>query len=342
MYDLHPEMNDFYASHVRLSQAKRNELAGLRDLNLQRLNEGLALLGEDDDRTYGEPVDHCDQGSYPMHTLNQNPTDEYDIDEAIIFRQVDLPADPCDARQHIVRAFRRLGIPFKKDPERRTNAVTIWYAEGYHVDFAVYRFSRDGVGAEITEHAGPEWKPRNPRAITAWFDRLVQTRSPSQALGATVEAGQFRKVVRLLKVFTRSRVDWDLPGGMIISKLVEECYRAHPTRDDVALYDTAQRIRDRLGSSLEVCDPLYPNQQLTDKDRHLKQVERLREELMEALDHLAVLEQADCTRTQAMDAWHWFFNHDFWLEDSESGGEATKVAAPLLVGRSVREARPFA
>ena len=31
MYDLHNELNEFYADHVRLGKKRRNDLAGFRD-----------------------------------------------------------------------------------------------------------------------------------------------------------------------------------------------------------------------------------------------------------------------------------------------------------------------
>jgi hypothetical protein len=340
MYDMHQKMNTFYHTHVRLPQAKREELGGYRDLNLERLNEGLALIGEEDDTTYAQPITHCDQGSYAMHTLNQNPANEYDIDEAIIFRKEDLPADPCDARRRIERAFRKVGGNFKIPPEARTNAVTVWYAEGYHVDFAVYRRTVNGWGQEITEHAGPEWKVRSAQEITDWFTRQVNQRSPRRDLGATVEAGQFRKVVRLLKAFARSRPEWNLPGGIIISKLVDECYQQDASRDDRALYLTAKAVRTRLLDNTTVLDPIHPEQQLTDKQAHVKQVERLCAQLGQALEELAVLWREDCTQNQALAAWHWFFNHDFWLPDS--GEESTaKVSAVRRSLPDVRESQPF-
>ena len=346
MYDLHAKMNTFYHRHVRLSSEKREELREHRNTNLTRLEQGLDKMSEQDGVDYAYPVRDPDQGSYAMHTLNQRPNQDYDIDVGIIFRAGDLPNDPHDARKRIERAFREAGGNFKREPKARTNAVTMWYGEGYHIDFAVYREVDDGLGGTYTEHAGAEWKKRDPVEITNWFTDQVRDRSPSKANGAKVESGQFRKVVRLIKMFTKSREAWDLPGGIIISKLVEECYRPHSERDDVALYDTMAAIRSRLLGDLEVYDPIHTDQKLTYKSLFHKQVERFRDTLGDAIDnHLHVLFQADCTEPIARQAWCWVFNHEFWCSDEEDEAEGSKSTSSPSVFRSnsdVRESPPFA
>jgi hypothetical protein len=339
MYDLHSKMATFYEHWVRLSNDQRQELAQFRDTNLTRLNTGLDRIGEEDNRVYAHPVDHCDQGSYPMHTMTQHPDNDYDIDVAIIFRAGDLPADPCDARRHIARAMRASGGGFKTPPEARTNAVTMRYADGRHVDFAVYHQVQDGWGGVTLEHAGPEWKPRNPTDIVDWFCDLVRDRSPQPGLGASVRQGQLRRVVCLLKVFAKSRPGWRLPGGLIISALVAECYRGDPQRDDQALHATVAAIYQRLLLSTAVADPIFPNQQLTDKEKHQREVERFCVRLGEALEHLEILNDVTCTRSQALSAWHWFYAHDFWLEEPDT--EEKAISAVHISRSNVREAQPF-
>ncbi len=337
-------MVTFYHNHVRLPNTKRTELAGHRDTNLERLNTGLDKIAEEDSTSYAHPLRHRDQGSYPMHTLNQRPDNDYDIDVAIIFRKDDLPSSTQAARNRIERAFTAVGGNFAKSPKARTNAVTVWYAEGYHIDFAVYREVEDEYGETITEHAGAEWKVRDPVEITKWFKQLVREKSPSSALGATVEDGQFRRIVRLLKAFARSREQWKLPGGMIISKLTAECYQADYECDDRALRTTMTSIYNRLVRNLEVYDPIHTDQQLTYKEEFKKQVEHFRDRLSDAIGKLAILDDSSCTYTQAMNAWYWVFQHDFWYIDEDSGSsEASKGPSVLKKsGSDVRESVPFA
>ena len=65
-----------------------------------------------------------------MHTLNQHPDNEYDIDTGVVFAADALPTTALAARQLIADALRATGGAFSKEPEARTNAVTVWYAEG--------------------------------------------------------------------------------------------------------------------------------------------------------------------------------------------------------------------
>ena len=105
-----------------------------------------------------------------MHTLNRS--DEYDIDVALIFRKVDLPADPLDARQLVRDALLKKCTNFAKEPEARTNAVTVWYQVGYHLDFAVFRtWTEQGWLGPVTkiEHASSAWQPRQI-GLPQWLD----------------------------------------------------------------------------------------------------------------------------------------------------------------------------
>jgi hypothetical protein len=179
-----------------------------------------------------------------MHTLNQDPRDDndYDIDVALLFERSALPEDPRTARQRVADALCKRCTNFTQEPTARTNAVTIWYAEGYHIDFAVCRTYTDENGREKIEHASNEWKARDPQEINNWFQNAVSTKSPATTgILATVKAGQLRRIVRFLKWFTRSRPSWSLPGGLIVSTLVVECYR--PDFNATTLRSTTRPLR---------------------------------------------------------------------------------------------------
>ncbi|SDM09392.1 hypothetical protein SAMN05428957_102264 [Oryzisolibacter propanilivorax] len=323
MFDASNELKTYYENHLRLGTQLRNDLAGYRDLNLQRITDGLKLLGEKNSVTYRTWADYKNQGSYAMHTLNQCEHTDYDIDVAIIFEKDDLPANAADARIRIRDALQEKtkGTNFSKDPDARKNAVTVWYSDGYHIDFAVYRRRTDWLGKTVIEHAGgDEWTERDPMAYTNWFTGQVDSKSPptmlQSALGMTVTLpkGQLRRIVRFVKAFARSRSAWALPGGITITTLVCEVYKQHATRDDVALVDTLQALLARLKGSVQVENPVQPGVYFTSSDRRRREVERLRDELEAKLPSLDVLYQADCTRKQAMGAWDAIFWHDYWSD----------------------------
>lgn len=319
MYDASKELAVFYESHVRLGTQLRNDLGGYRDLNLQRLTSGLKSLGDKKGVVCKTFVDSKNQGSYAMHTLNRCEHIDYDIDVAVIFEAGDLPEKAADARARVCDALLEKCSNFTKEPEARKNAVTVWYAEGYHIDFAVYRRRIDWVGNQIIEHAGgDDWTARDPMAFTNWFSKQVDSKSPSTLLDAilsthvSVEKGQLRRIVRFAKAFARSRSGWALPGGIVITSLVCEVYKPHPRRDDIALFDTLNALLARLRVSVDVQNPVQPNSVFTSSDRRRREVERLRDTLAEKLPSLGILHQLTCTPAQAYAAWDDIFWHDYW------------------------------
>ena len=322
MFDLHDKMNEFYKDYVRLDSDERDKLAGYRDTNLRRLKSGLDKLGEEHDTKYAYYQKYRNQGSYAMFTLNQHPDNEYDIDIAIVFKRDDLPNSALKARQRIADAFKKMSGNFSRDPEARPNAVTVWYAEGYHIDFAVYRTYENLFGRTIIEHGGPEWTERDPMEVTNWFNDAVNLSSPSKEDGATVDDYQMRRIVQFLKAFAKSRSSWNLPGGLIISVLVVECYQPNKSRDDVALYNTMVAIRDRLCLYTEVHSPVSTLESLTSKEKYKKQVERFRDRLGSAITKLAPILRDDCTKDEAMGAWNSVFNHPFWADAVEEEPES--------------------
>jgi dienelactone hydrolase len=317
LYDVHKELNRFYDDHVRLGAARRKKLASQRDACLARLRAGLKALGEKRGMAYRSFERSIGQGSYAMHTLNQHPNDEYDIDEAVVFLGNDLPTTALEARKRVADALLEAGGNFQLEPEARTNAVTVWYADGTHVDLAIYREVSDGFlgfGSKL-EHAGADWGPRDPMAITSWFNGEVDTRSPG--ILARVREQQLRRVVRWIKSFARSRASWSLPGGMILSALVAEVYRSDSERDDLALYNTLVALKTRLTANKDVRNPVDVGISLTSKPSCKAQVKRLASKLDKMLTVLAILEKQDCTREKALRAWGTFFNHEFWGDAAE-------------------------
>ncbi len=306
-YNMHKELNEYYDKHVRLKD-EIDRLRELRDTNLNRLTEGLKELNRPN---FAKSLL---QGSIAMHTANKAVNNDYDIDIAVIFEEDDLPASPLEARKRVAEAIKLKASGFSKDPEARTNAVTVWYADGYHVDIAVYRRKETFFGGEILEHAGAEWAERDPKAITDWFIEEVKDQSPSESWFSEpeVDPKQMRRIVRWIKAFAKAREGWGLPGGLIISVLVAECYKPNDDRDDVALYDTLKAIKSRLDLSCEVYNPTYSSKELTEKQKFLNQVKKLKKRLGSVLTKLEPLFAEGCNDTKAKKAWNYMFQHEYW------------------------------
>lgn len=349
MYDASRKLIEFYDNHVRLGHDRRAKLGEHRDLNLDRLRGGLADLELETGKPHRSFSSWRNQGGYAMHTLNQALDNDYDIDVAVIFEKGDLPDDPLQARQRVRDALIKRCTNFTKDPEARHNAVTVWYQEGYHVDFAVYRTWEEFNGFQMVrkiEHASSTWKPRDPMQVNDWFNKTVTAKSPrvEPLLGRTptVAPQQMRRIVRFVKRFCRSRTSFNLPGGMIVSTLIAECYVSDDHRDDVSLYKTLEALKSRLWYNNRVFSPVDSSIELTSSTEHHNQVKRLKKELDKCFPKLAILNNANCTSEQAQSAWDWIFNHSFWhvvtyeevrksLTDSIS-----RAASPLQATSSVQ------
>ena len=174
--------------------------------------------------------------------------------------------------------------------------------------------------------------------VNNWFAETVEEKSPKPAAGLflalpKVAPGQMRRIVRFVKRFCRSRTSYCLPGGMIISALVAETYRPDRDRDDFALYQTLQSLRNRLSNNIKVYSPLNNSIELTSKPEFLNEVKRLKKELDKHLPRLNVLNDSKCTEDDARNAWDWIFNHEFWHPVSKKFEEALQKSLRQGEGR---------
>jgi len=314
MYDMSKQILEFHDEYVKLSEDEKSKLRSYKVLNLGRLKDGLSEINEENNTNH-EVISDYEQGSVSMSTLTQNDNKEYDIDIAVAFDEDEIPDDPADARKVVEEALRKKCANFLDPPTARTNAVTVWYKDGYHIDFAVYRQRTSFWGSTYFEHAGVTWTERDPVEIKKWFTNEVNNQSPKKIYGATVRDGQMRRIVRLLKMFSKSRLTWSLPGGFILSTLVNECYKPDYHRDDVSFYNTMVAIRDRLEWSTEVYNPVRTDQLLNDDDKTTKKIERLKSKLNNKLEELDNLFEYTCDEKQARKAWKKFFNHNYWSDE---------------------------
>jgi len=322
IYDSSVEMTKYHNEKVRLPKEEQDKLRGYRDTNLERLEKGLE---KNSDPAYKKDIP---QGSYAMHTLNQHPDNDYDIDVGIIFDREDLKGSQggdktaLATRQMVCNAMQ--DDRFNTLPEVLKNCVRVYYEEGHHVDMPVYRQYEDENGDTVQELASSDWEESDPETITDWFNDAVIKKSPDTANGR-----QMRRVTRLIKKWARSRSSWNMPSGFIISVLVDEKYVAKAGRDDEALYETLKAIRNRLSWNKQVKNPV--NGDLISEGKE-SQLEAMHDELDKVLKEiLNVLENASCTHEQAMKAWSKFFNDDFFKEQIADASKNQKSYESIAV-----------
>lgn len=282
-----------------MSRDEQNNLRSKKSTNIDRLESGLKEYNEENKTSYAI-VETIEQGSMAMSTITQNDENEYDIDVAIVFEKDNLPIGTTATKNIVVNALKKKCKQFKTEPESLTNAVRVQYADGYHIDFAIYRRYLNDEGKYEYEHCGSEWRKRDPRSITNWFNEKN-----------TESDGNIRKLVRLLKMFCKSRSGWLMPGGLVQSVLVEESIQSKDRLEET-FYETIVKIRDRLAGDKTVDNPTDESASLLLTSKDEQKVKNLHSRLTDYIKKLDVLFQEECTENEAYTAWKDFFNHSYW------------------------------
>ena len=311
MYDLSSKFNAFYASHVVLSQDKYNDLYNKKDLNIQRLKDGLTEYNVENNTSYAI-AETCVQGSVAMSTVVQNEDGDYDIDVAVVFNKSVLGDKGAQAARNLVaNALKRKTKQFNAEPEVKTSCVRIKYADGYHIDFAVYRRHYDSENeCWIYEHAGKDWSEREVKGLNDWF-KLQNDGSD----------GNLRRIIRLSKMFCKSRKSWkNMPSGLLQTVLCDEKLQQSYERIDEQFYYTMQGIVNRLENNLAVVAPVDAGRDLTPRNVDFQRMTNWKNRLKSKLEDLKVLFSDDCTKDDAIQAWYGFFNHDYWREQVTLAG----------------------
>jgi len=299
MFDLSAEFNKFYNQEVVLPGDTQTDLYDKGKLNIKRLKEGLKTYNEKHGTSY-RISEMITQGSMAMNTAVQSDSKDYDIDIAVVFRKDNIGEIGAQAIKNIiVEAFSYKCGQFSANPEKKTNCVRIKYSGGYHIDFAIYRKDTEH-DTVVYYHAGSAWSKRDPKAINGWFKNCINTKGQN-----------LRKVIRLSKMFCKSRDGWDMPGGLIQTVLCEERFQS-AERLDECFYNTMRSVRDRLQWNKEVYNPTDVTLSLLQTEAHKQRMEVFYNRLDSYLSKLSVLNEADCTREKALSVWNDFFNHDYW------------------------------
>jgi hypothetical protein len=333
----HQDLLNFFLDEVQLDTAQRAKMRLRRNANRNRLDAGLVKADKP------LPIRNVIQGSYAMHTMVQANVDSSDIDDGAVFKKADLVGPrgaeftPIDAKNMVRDALD--DDSFARAPEVLTNCVRVYYNDGFTVDIPVYREVESGSGTKY-ELASVYWKESDPDAVTLWFNTSVDQKSPDRDNGK-----QMRRIVRLLKAWSKSRASWNMPSGFVLSILVNERYYKNSDwydRDDKALLTMLNSIYQRLQGNLQVYRPVTPAEQIT-KSSSDANMRELRDRLGDAIATLSVLLKADCTRLEALKAYKSVFATAYF--DAEIArlerDEAASKAASLLTTSGGEPKAPF-
>lgn len=323
MYDVSKEFDEFYSDYTVLPREIQSDLREKKKLNLDRLDSGLEEYNDENNTDY-YVSDTKEQGSVAMATVTRNDSKDYDIDVAVIFDEDNLGEDTgtTKAKNIVVNALKKKCVNFKTEPTALTNCVRIEYSDGYHIDFAIYKKVDDTY-----YHAGSSWQERNPMANNNWFSEAVKEKGD-----------KLRSVVRLSKMFCKSRDSWVMPGGLIQSVLCDECFVDYDRLDE-CFYYTMKNIVDRLDDSIEVYNPTDATKSLLLKQKDRDKMNNWKNRLSDKISKMEIITKSECTKKQAFDSWHSFFNHSFWEYDSKS--DAKSQYANVIKGYSAVKGEQF-
>lgn len=320
--------SDVFAYHdekVRLSPSEMKAMKARQKSTRQRLISGLAEKG------LPKPLDIEVQGSFAMKTMVQDDDNDYDVDEGAYFDIQDLTTTggvhmtPQQARKMVRNAVS--DEQFIKECEARQKCVRVYYRQGCHIDIPVYRCLRDLSGQIVNEIAlGDDWVESDARHVTKWFKDQNISKSPNTANG-----GQMRRIVQLIKKFTKSRKGWsnNMLSGFGITVLVEECYvRNDHNRDDIALIGTILNIISRLNADHVIRHPVMGNVIIDDGSGGAK-TQFFRVNLSNSILGLIPLIQGNCLSSDAPALWDAFFNTDFFRNRGARNSVAKRITAAL-------------
>lgn len=309
--DCNKEMKGYHADEVNLSNDDQTDMRNRRNSGRVRLRSGLTKAG------HPLPEEFSSQGSYAMRTMVQDDACDYDIDDGVYFDREDLKdvdgeyLGARDARTRVRNALKDGRLAY--DAAVKTNCVRQQYPDGYHIDIPVYRTirSKDIWGNAVVEYelaSDDDWVKSDARKVTRWYNDAVG----SELKAGQSDTSQLRRITKLTKKMARSRVAWKkkTASGICISKLAVDYFVAHPDRDDDALRDIWTAIKTQLVFSQRIGHPVYTDKNLAEEGDVC--VAFFRDCLGDALETLKVLDEYDCTRKKAADAWDKVFNADYF------------------------------
>lgn len=334
--DCHSEMTGFHRDNVTLSNKQQGEMRTRRDAGRTRLENGL------NEAKKPQPMEVRSQGSYQMRTMVQDDDNDYDIDDGAYFASDDLKdgagvaLTPLAARQRVCDALVWDGR-LQQEATVKRNCVRQVYAAGHHIDMPVYRIviTKDENDEPVQHYelaSGDEWTRSDARAVTRWFNGLVGELNAGESDGS-----QMRRVTKLTKKLAR-RAGWKnkTTSGICITKLVVDHFQYSADRDDKALRETWKAIDKKLKKSTEIDHPVLDTKLASEGD---DAVAFFRDCLSSALKTLKVLDDSDCTRKQAREAWDEVFDTDFFTKQPDNSSDDGGGKGSAMKVTSVETAR---
>ena len=135
-------------------------------------------------------------------------------------------------------------------PVDKNTCIRVIYHDGHNIDLPIYFLLKsDDDAVPQLAHKAKSWIDSDPREFVTWFTDQAD------------EQPQLRSLVRYLKAWCDYQNDRSgtrkMPIGLVMTIWATENAR-YNERDDVALRDTLQAIRDTLRTAFECNRPTVP------------------------------------------------------------------------------------
>ena len=181
------------------------------------------------------------QGSYSLKTMIEplNPKDEYDLDDGIYLKHTDDDISKPTTEKVSNWIFKAVEGHTKKNPVNKKNCVRVIYAEGYHIDLAIYR--KINGKYYLARLGEDQWVPSDARAFNNWFYERLERNE------------QMRSCIKYLKAW-KDFSGCDLKG-IHLTVLVGLKHTPVKDRDDMSLAETLTQIITYLGEQRAIYNP---------------------------------------------------------------------------------------
>ncbi len=334
MGKLQKEFSEFH-DKIKMGTFDENKaLRDKRDLLVNELTNSLeaeVVPGTDKKLTFKK----FDQGSYAMNTGIIPKNDDYDIDVGIIFDITNKEYDSKKLKKLVRNALDKVT---KRTVTYNRPCITVEYANGYHVDIAIYADNGTDTHIAWGKEFSDEyvWYKSAPKELIQWV---------ADTSTITKESEQFRRCVKALKKWKEKVFTSDgnaAPPSIGITIQARKAFSYNEDNDLEALITIVRAMKKSFINTTKIIDGASLNYQNINvklpvaprKDVYYKMTEKHKNNFYEEVD--ALLEALEAVSGEASDheaskILRKVFGKDFPLaEDSK----ATVTAPYITTGQN--------
>ena len=271
--DMKKQFNDFNSS-IRLNDSKKAKLKANREALRKKIKNYADENNEDKPMFYSQGSFALDTNINPIKIKeNGVPKEKYDLDDGVYFICSESDKKTPDAYHGFIR---RAVEGHASEVKDKNTCVRVIYSDGHHIDLPIYWMQSENAIPQLA-HKLKGYMLSDPATFGDWV---------KQKISNTNQQGQLRRIIRYLKAWKNFRETSNsslrLPSGFILTILVCEHYMKNE-RDDLALRDTMQSIKNKLDIDFSCYRPTVPIEEVlnekysNNKDTILAELEKFLE-----------------------------------------------------------------